>query len=41
MANWNDPQPSGWSPAGSGAAAGLAGRGAVYDAGLRSYLLSI
>lgn len=41
MANWNDPQPSGWSPAGSGASAGLAGRGAVYDAGLRSYMLSI
>ena len=41
MANWNDPQPSGWSPAGLGASAGLAGRGAVYDAGLRRYMLSI
>jgi uncharacterized protein len=41
MANWNDPQPSGWSPAGFGAAAGLAGRGAAYDAGLRRYMLSI
>ena len=41
MANWNDPQPAGWSPAGFGAAAGLAGRGAAYDAGLRRYMLSI
>jgi hypothetical protein len=41
MANWNDPQPSGWSAAGLGASAGLAGRGAVYDAGLRRYMLSI
>ena len=41
MANWNDPQPSGWSQAGLNASAGLAGRGAVYDAGLRRYMLSI
>ncbi len=37
MANWSDPQPT----ASPFAARGAATRGAAYDAGLRSYLLSI
>ena len=41
MANWNDPQPSQTGFGASPSLSGAYGRGEVFDAGLRRYMLSI